>query len=30
MAEEKRLVFTFGRFNPTTVGHFELVKAVAN
>ena len=27
---EKRLVFTFGRFNPPTVGHFELVKAVAN
>ena len=26
---EKRLVFTFGRFNPPTVGHFELVQAVA-
>ena len=29
MADEKRLVFTFGRFNPPTVGHFELVQAVA-
>mgnify|MGYP001225823701 CR=1 FL=1 len=29
MVKKERLVFTFGRFNPPTTGHFELVKAVA-
>ena len=25
----KRAVFTFGRFNPPTIGHEKLIKAVA-
>ena len=29
MAEEKRLVFTFGRFNPPTTGHEKLIDALA-
>ena len=28
--QSKRIVFTFGRFNPPTTGHLKLIEAVAN
>ena len=27
--DRKRIVFTFGRFNPPTTGHEKLIEAVA-